>query len=160
MTLPSQLQVVPSVYPGFPATQTLGQALRAEPQWDGIPPFLGPPLGATWYDSLQVKVTKRYQHGLTANYAFTWQKGLDLGAGADTSYLTPDAPRINDVYNYSQNKQLNGLVHPLVSIISFTYQTPKLPGDSKGDKGCLVGYQGLDAGRIAPLPERRFDSNA
>jgi hypothetical protein len=131
---PGGLPVVPSVYPGFPATQSLGQALRAEPQWDGIPPFLGPPLGATWYDSLQVKVTKRYQHGLTANYAFTWQKGLDLGAGADTSYLTPDAPRINDVYNYSQNKQLNGLVYPLISIISLTYQTGKLPGESKGMK--------------------------
>jgi hypothetical protein len=82
-----------------------------------------------------MKVTKRYNHGLTANYAFTWQKGQDLGAGADTSYLTPDAPRINDVYNYSQNKQLNGLVYPLVSIISFTYQTPKLRGDSQFAKG-------------------------
>jgi hypothetical protein len=132
--LPSKLQVVPSVYPGFPATQVLGQALRAEPQWDGIPPFLGPPLGDTWYDSLQVKVTKRYQRGLTANYAFTYQKELVSGAGADTSYLTPAAPRINDFENYAQNKQLNQFDYPLVSIISLTYQTPKMPGDSKGMK--------------------------
>jgi len=134
VTLPNQLQVVPSVYPGFPASQVLGQALRAEPQWDGIPPFLGPPLGQTWYDSMQMKVTKRYQHGLTANYAFTWQKELDNGSGASTSYFTPATPRINDVYNLNQNKQLNGFDYPLVSIISLTYQTPKLRGDSKGIK--------------------------
>ncbi len=133
-TLPSGLQVVPSVYSTFPASQTLGQALRSYPQWDGVPPFLGPPLGDTWYDSMQLKVTRRFWHNLSANYAFTWQKGLDLGAGADTSYLTPDAPRINDVFNYDQNKQLNGLVYPLVSVISVTYQTPKLHGDSSGVK--------------------------
>jgi Carboxypeptidase regulatory-like domain len=134
VTLSSGYKVVPSVYPGFPATQTLGQALRAEPQWDGIPPFLGPPLGATWYDSMQMKVTQRFTHGLTANYAFSWQKGLDNGAGADTSYLTPDAPRINDVYNYAQSKQLNALVYPLSSVISFTYTTPKLHGESSFEK--------------------------
>jgi len=133
-TLPSGFQVVPSVYPQFPATQTLGQALRAEPQWDGVPPFLGPPLGDTWYDSLQMKVTQRFTHGFTANYAFSWQKGLDNGAGADTSYLTPDAPRINNVYDYAIDKQINTLVLPLISIISFTYQTPKLHGDSTAAK--------------------------
>jgi hypothetical protein len=160
VTLPNHLQVVPSVYPGFPATQTLGQALRAEPQWDGVPPFLGPPLGDTWYDSMQLKVTKRFQRGFTANYAFTWQKGLDDGAGADTSYLTPDAPRINDVYNYAQNKQLNALVQPLISIISFTYQTPKIPGDGKGIKAAswitkdwtLAGLFRYQSGALIPTP--------
>ena len=130
-TLPSGLQVVPSVYPGFPATQQLGQALRPDPQWFGVPPFLGPPLGDTWYDSLQAKVTKRYSHGLDVQYAFTWQKELTNGANSDTSYLTPAPPRINDVYNYAQNKQISGFSRPLVSIISLNYRTPKVPGDSK-----------------------------
>ena len=130
-TLPSGLQTVPSVYPGFPATQTLGQALRPDPQWFGVPPFLGPPLGDTWYDSLQAKVTKRYSHGLDVQYAFSWQKELTNGANSDTSYLTPSPPRINDVYNYAQNKQLNGFSRPLVSIISLNYRTPKMPGDNR-----------------------------
>ncbi len=129
-TLPSGLQVVPSVYPSFPATQTLNQALRPYPQWNGIPPFLGPPLGDTWYDSLQAKVTKRFSHGLSANYAFSWQKEQVLGTSNDTSYLVSAYPRINDVFNYAQNKQLSPFSTPLVSIISFDYQTPKLPGDS------------------------------
>src|SRR5215469_3115435 len=68
-----------NVYPGFPATQTLRQALRPYPQWGGVPPFLGPPMGDTWFDSLQVKVTKRYTHGLVLNSAFTWEKELTNG---------------------------------------------------------------------------------
>ena len=55
-----------NVYPGFPSHSTLAQALRPYPQWYGVPSFLGPPMGDTWYDSLQIKVTKRYSHGLTA----------------------------------------------------------------------------------------------
>jgi hypothetical protein len=85
---------------------------------------------------------------------------LDLGAGADTSYLTPDAPRINDVFNYAQNKQLNSLVYPLVSIISFTYNTPKLPGESKGMKAAswvtkdwtLAGVFRYQSGNLIPTP--------
>ena len=134
VTLPSGLQVVPSVYSSFPATQQLGQALRPYPQWNGIPPFLGPPLGATWYDSLQMKVTKRYSHGLDAQYAFTWQKELAFGANSDTSYLTPNPPLVNDVFNYSQNKQISGFSRPLISIISLNYHTPAIPGDSKAMK--------------------------
>jgi hypothetical protein len=115
-----------NVYPGFPITQTLGQALRQFPQWNsGIPPFLGPPLGDTWYDSLQAKVTKRYSHGLDLQAAFTWQKELTLGANSDTSYLTPQAPAINDVFNRNLNKQISGFSRPLYLVISGNYTTPK-----------------------------------
>jgi len=159
-TLPTGLQVVPSVYPGFPATQTLNQALRPYPQWSGVPPFLGPPLGDTWYDSLQVKVTKRYSHGLDFQYSFAWQKELALGASNDTSYLVSGYPRINDVFNYAQNKQLNPFSRPLVSIISFNYHTPGVPGDSKSMKilshitkdwvlGAVLRYQ---SGQLIPTP--------
>ena len=56
-------------------------------------------MGDTWYDSLQVKFTKRYSHGLTAQVAYTFQKELTNGVNSNTSYLTPDAPLINDVFN-------------------------------------------------------------
>jgi len=160
VTLPSGLQVVPSVYPTFPATQTLNQALRPYPQWNGVPPFLGPPLGDTWYDSLQLKVTKRYSHGLDVQYAFTWQKEEVLGASNDTSYLVSGYPRINDVFNYAQNKQLNPFSRPLVSLISVNYRTPRMPGDSKAMKalswitkdwvwGTFLRYQ---SGALLPVP--------
>jgi hypothetical protein len=92
-----------NVYPGFPATQTLLQALRPYPQWNGIPPFLGPPDGNTWYDSLQVKLTKRFSHGLSALATYTWQKELTNGTNANTAYVTPSPPLINDVFNIQQN---------------------------------------------------------
>lgn len=128
------LKTVPSVYPGFPASQVLLQALRPDPQFYGVPPFLGPPLGDTWYDALQMKVTKRYSHGLDAQYAFTYSRQFALGVNSDTSYLTPNPTPINDVYNYAQNKQISAFERPLVSIISLNYRTPAVPGDSKGMK--------------------------
>jgi hypothetical protein len=115
-----------NVYNGFPATQTLGQALRPYPQWLGIPPFLGPPLGDTWYDSLQVKLTKRYSHGLTVQGAYTWAKELTNAANSDTSYLTPEDPLVNDAYNQKTLKQLSGFDQPQVMLVNFTYTTPKI----------------------------------
>ena len=109
--------------------------MRPYPQWQGIPPFLGPPLGDTWYDSLQLKVTRRYSHGLSAQYAFVWQKEQVLGASNDTSYLVSAYPRINDVFNRAQNKELSPFSIPLVSTISLNYTTPKLPASGKSASG-------------------------
>jgi hypothetical protein len=47
---------------------------------------------------VQAKVTKRLSEGLSLDSAFTWQKELNLGVGADTTYLTPAPNLINDVY--------------------------------------------------------------
>ncbi len=123
-----------SVYPGFPSGQTLAQALRGVPQWDGLLPWLGPPMGDTWYDSLQVKGTKRFSHGLTAQGNFTWAKGLVDGASSDSTYFLPGAVAINDVYNFAQNKQLNQYVRPLATTITFSYVTPKFAADGVGLK--------------------------
>ncbi len=124
-----------SVYPGFPATQTLLQALRPYPQWNGIPPFLGPPNGNTWYDSLQIKGTKRFSHGLSMQVAYTWQKELTNGTNSNTSYVTPSPPLINDVFNKPLDKQISGFSVPQLLIISYNYQSPKFHfGDSSGMK--------------------------
>src|SRR5207302_4703391 len=118
-----------NVYPGFPATQPLNQALRPVPQFLGAPGFFGPPLGTTWYDSLQAKVTKRLSNGITVDSAFTWQKELNLGVGSDTSYLTPAPNLINDVYNRSLNKQISGFSRPFILVTSFRYTTPRIAAD-------------------------------
>ena len=126
---------VPAVYPGFPASAPLNQALRPYPQWLGIPPFLGPPLGDTWYDSLQTKATKRFSHGLDAQAAFTWQKEETLGVNSGTSYFTPGTVLVNDVFNREQNKQLSALSLPFQLVISFDYTTPKMKLESGFGKG-------------------------
>lgn len=122
-----------SVYPGFPGTEPLIAALVPYPQWyNGIPPFLGPPLGDTWYDSLQVKATKRYSHGLSAQVAYTWQKELTNGVNSNTSYLTPNAPLINNVFDPQLDKQLSGFDIPQALVIAFSYTTPKWESSGKG----------------------------
>jgi hypothetical protein len=125
---------VPSVYPGFPATQLLEQALRAVPQWGGVSPWLGPPLGKTWYDSMQVKVTKRYSHGFQASGNFTWAKGEVIGSASDSSYYLTSQAVTGDIYNYNDNKQLNQYVRPLAMTITFSYTTPKIAGDGMAMK--------------------------
>jgi hypothetical protein len=122
-----------SVYPGFPTTQNLNQVFRDFPMFFGSPGFWGPPIGATWYDSLQAKVTKRLSNGLTVDSAFTWQKELNLGVGADTSYVgSPGTNLINDIYNRYQNKQLAGQSRPFVFVTSFRYTTPRLNANGRG----------------------------
>jgi hypothetical protein len=128
-----------NVYPGFPNTFTLAQALRPYPQWFGVPNFQGPPMGDTWYDSLQVKVTKRFSHGFSAQGAYTWSKSLTIDANSNTSYFTPGTIVLNDPYNKSTLKELSGLDTPQAMVISFSYTTPKISnnnflGDGVGGK--------------------------
>jgi hypothetical protein len=50
-------------YSGFPGTGTVLQSLQPFPQYNGVGQ-LWAPMGNSWYDAPQVKVTKRYSHGL------------------------------------------------------------------------------------------------
>lgn len=115
-------------YSGFPLGNNLVTALIPRPQWGAtIPPFLGPPLGRTWYDSLQIKATKRYSHGLDLQGSYTYGKELSLGANSDTGYLgVPATTRINDVFNRNTNKQWSPISQPHRLVISGTYTTPKM----------------------------------
>ena len=76
------------------------------------------PTGNNWYDSLQMKFTRRFSRGLDVTSNFTYQKELCLGsvgcAGA------------NDAFNRSENKALIGTSTPFIWVTAFTYQTPKL----------------------------------
>src|SRR5262249_62074227 len=94
--------------------------------WKETPPSRGPPLGITWYDSLQAKATQRLSRRLSGQVAFTWQKELVLGTGTDTSYQVPGNVIINDVFDYKQNKQISPLSRPLMLPVAFTYTAPGL----------------------------------
>ena len=52
------------------------------------------PLGNNWYDSLQMKATKNYSHGLDFTSSFTWSKELATGQG------------VNDVFNRANQKSI------------------------------------------------------
>jgi hypothetical protein len=135
-----------NVYLGFPSSSPLSQALRPYPQWFGVPNFLGPPMGDTWYDSLQVKVTKRFSHGFSAQGAYTWSKSLTIDANSNTSYFTPGTIVLNDPYNTATQKELSALNIPQAMVISFSYTTPKIRNDFLGDSvgGKTVRWLGRD----------------
>jgi hypothetical protein len=137
-------------YAGFPITQNLVTALVPRPQWGStIPPFLGPPLGKTWYDSLQVTATKRYSHGLDLQAAFTFGKELSLGTNADSAYAgVPATTRINDVFNRDTNKQLSPLSRPFQFVISGNYTTPKMGGDGMAKKALSYTLRDWQAGVV------------
>jgi len=125
---------VPSVYKGFPASQSLVQALRPVPQWGGVSPWIGPPMGKTWYDSMQLQVTKRYSHGLQASGNFTWAKADVIGSASDSTFFLGQQAVTTDIYNFNDNKQLNQYVRPLAVVISASYTTPKLQASGKALK--------------------------
>ncbi len=99
-------------YAGFPSSQTVRQSLRPFPQYNtSINPTVAP-LGKTWYDALQLTLTKRYSHGLTFNANYTYSKTLDLMSSPD-------------IFNtgLGKNISVNDLPHQFR--ISAEYQTPR-----------------------------------
>jgi hypothetical protein len=62
-------------YSGYSTGNTLINALRPYPQFSTIA-IQNSPTGNTWYDSLQMKGTKRTSHGLQVNGTFTWSRAL------------------------------------------------------------------------------------
>lgn len=103
-------------YAGFPGTATVAQSLRPYPQFGDLGPMYAP-LGNSWYDSLQVKVTKRTSHGLSLTAAFTWQK--ELGRGVE-------AGGINDIFNRENQKSFQSSSIPLTFVTGFSYEVPRL----------------------------------
>jgi hypothetical protein len=113
-------------YSNFPKNQTVLQSLYPFPQYLA-PGFFGPPasgpnlspsnapLGKTWYDSLQLNLTKRFSHGLTFNGNYTYSKNLDLMSSPD-------------IFNRDLGKNLsaNDLPHQLRA--SIEYNTPRIKG--------------------------------
>ena len=123
-------------YAGFPLTATVAQSLRPFPQFaagsggGGVGAAASPlsplwaPLGDSWYESLQAKVTKRLSHGVDFTYVFTWQRTLDIGAESDSP--GGSGGQVNDAFNRDVNKYLSVYDRPLISSFAVNYTTPKL----------------------------------
>ena len=101
-------------YAGYPMSASLAQSLRPFPQFGNIP-LVWAPLGDSWYNSMQLKVTKRYSHGLTVAAAFTWSKSESNPGGT-----------VNNVFNRSVNKSITNFDQPFIFNTAFTYEIPKL----------------------------------
>jgi len=119
-------------YSGFPPNQTLAQALRPFPQFANTPvlpaiPVYWNPMGKTWYDALQVKVTQRFSHGLSASGNFSWSKALTLGTeiGEPNPGTTGNA-MVNNVFDRNSNKYISRYDQPYFFNAALNYTTPRL----------------------------------
>jgi hypothetical protein len=105
-TLASRGVFIP--YNGFPTNQTVRQSLRPFPQYNNGANPAQAPLGKTWYDSLQVNVTKRFGYGLAFNANYTFSKALE-------------AMDSLDIYNRDLAKNIgNDLPHQFRMNIEYT----------------------------------------
>jgi hypothetical protein len=111
-------------YPGFPTGSTVAQALRPFPQFGCICNLHWAPVGDTWYNSLQVKATKRFSHGFDFSSSFTWAKQEDIGTEESIAQGGPVFTATNDVFNRQQNKYLSGFDQPLLFVFAGNYTTP------------------------------------
>jgi Carboxypeptidase regulatory-like domain/TonB dependent receptor len=129
-------------YASFPVGATVAQSLRLMPGYANVV-NTWPPLGNSWYDALQAKVTKRMSHGLDFTYSFTWSKQFTIGSEHDYAYFTPITASVNDVNNRRVNKYLSGYNQPLLSVIAGNYTTPKL-SFSEGAPGKVLSMIARD----------------
>jgi hypothetical protein len=109
----------PLPYATFPTAQSLAQSLRPFPQYGTIYTEYAPD-GKSWYDSMQIKLTKRMSHGLEFLNSFTWSKEEDLGTDTERGR----GAQINDALNRPSNKFLTSSYVPYINSTSITYTAP------------------------------------
>ncbi|HEY6402279.1 MAG TPA: hypothetical protein VI479_12770, partial [Blastocatellia bacterium] len=128
-------------YAGYPLSATVAQSLRPYPHFGNIDLDLAP-LGNTWYDSLQVKATKRFSQGMDFILAYTFSKTLttvtEQGGGT-----VPVA----DVFNRRATKTISGSDQPHVLVASFRYEVPAF-GLSNRNRLTRLALQGWNVSGI------------
>jgi hypothetical protein len=97
-------------YSGYSTSNTLLNALRPYPQFSTIA-VTNSPTGNTWYDSLQMKGTKRMSHGLQVNGTFTWSKSLDSVRA--------------DIFDPTSSKSIQATDQPFLFTTNIVYETQK-----------------------------------
>jgi hypothetical protein len=112
----------PLPYTTFPTSQPLAQALRPFPQYGTIYTEYSPD-AKSWYDSLQIKVTKRLSHGLEFLNSFTWSKEEDEGTDTERGR----GAQINNALNRPSNKYLTSSYVPYINSTSLSYTAPPPP---------------------------------
>ena len=114
-------------YSGFPTNSTLQSSLYPFPQFGNLLPA-GSATGNTSYDSLQMKATKRFSHGLQASGAYTFAKGFTRASRQD--FFNPTSS-VNSLQN----------IPPHALTFNFVYTTPKASFLNKTANLVLADWQ-------------------
>ncbi|HZT32325.1 MAG TPA: TonB-dependent receptor [Bryobacteraceae bacterium] len=122
-------------FPGFAqlygARATVAQALRAYPQYQGVGVVAAPYANST-YNSLQVKMDKRFSHGLTGTFAYTRSKYLSDGVG-----FTSGNGGVTQQNYFKREKFLYPTDQPNIIVFSFNYELPVGRGKAVPLRGFL-----------------------
>lgn len=103
------------------ATVTRAQLLKPFPQYDN-PQLFNPHIGASKYNSLQVRLQKRYSNGLTANASYVWGKLIDIGRNGNNN--SGAATSIEDIYDLEGEYAVSNFDVPHRFQASFSYELP------------------------------------
>ena len=138
-------------------------ALRPYPQFSTIA-RTNSPTGRTYYDSLQMKGTKRLSHGLQVNGTFTWSKAMvgirpNLFVQSDKSLQATDQPFLfNTNILYTTQKWFSNKVGNAVTkdwaIGAFLQYGSGLPlaPPTATNTNYIGGYAGLEQFRVPGQP--------
>ena len=122
-------------YASFPSGASLAQALRPFPQFGNINDQYERD-GNTWYDALQVKVTKRLQNGLSGGVGYSWSK--DLGTVSSTGTYTTAIPIQDPSLSPKSQKSYLAIDQPQMLNFYFNYELPRFGFASSGWKAALL----------------------
>ncbi len=121
-------------YSTFPSGASLAQALRPFPQFGNVNDQYERD-GNTWYDALQVKVTKRLQRGLSGGLGYSWSK--DLGTVSSTGTYTTAIPIQDPTLPPKSHKSYLAIDQPQMLNFYFSYEVPRFSFAQSGWKAAL-----------------------
>ena len=121
-------------YSTFPSGATLAQALRPFPQFGSMNDQYERD-GNTWYDALQVKVTKRIGNGLSGGLGYSWSK--DLGTVSSTGTYTTAIPIQDPTLPPKSQKSYLAIDQPQMLNFYFNYEVPRFGFAQSGWKAAL-----------------------
>ena len=128
-------------YASFPSGRSLAQALRPFPQFDRVTDAYEHD-GNTWYDALQVKVTKRIGYGLSGGLGYSWSK--DLGTVSSTGTYTTAIPIQDPTRDPRSQKSYLAIDQPQMLNFYFNYEVPRSSFAQSGWKAALFAGWTLD----------------
>lgn len=102
-------------------TATMGQALRTDPQYQGLHRYYES-VGVSTYNALQVKADKRFSNGLTLLVSYAWSKTL-TDAGSNFSTFSSEFGSTTP-WNRKDQKGVSFEDIPNNLVISYIYEIP------------------------------------
>ncbi len=122
-------------YATFPDNATLAQSLRPFPQFGNIGDQYERD-GNTWYDALQIKITKRISHGLSGGLGYSWSK--DMGTVSSTGTYTTATAIQDPTRDPKSQKSYLAIDQPQMLNFYFNYEVPAFSFASRGWKRALL----------------------